>query len=96
MSGSSLRPSQMSGNGRETLPNIWEALSDVWECSESPPRCPVSPSRISGSGREALSNVKKWSGGSLGCPGVVGRPSWMIERGRETLPNVRKDLMDIQ
>ena len=72
MSGSSLRPFQMSGSGRETLSNIWEALSDVWECSESPPRYPVSPlgcqgvvgrlSWMSESGREALLDDREWSG----------------------------------
>ena len=50
--------------------------------------------------REALSNVQKWLGGSLGCPGVVGSfpgclggvgsPSRMSGSGRDTLPNVRE------
>ena len=31
------RPSRMSGSGRETLPDVQEALSDVRECSEVPP-----------------------------------------------------------
>ena len=30
---------------------------------------------MSGSGREAIPDVRKWSGGHAGCPGVVGRPS---------------------
>ena len=38
-------------------------------------------SRISGSGREALLEVREWSGGPLVCPGVVRRPSWMSRRG---------------
>ena len=32
------------------------------------------PTRMSRSGREALLDVRKWSGGSPGCLGVVGRP----------------------
>ena len=46
---------------------------------------------MSGSGREALPNVCEWSGGLPGCPGVVGRPSRMFERGLEALPNVWGD-----
>ena len=51
-----------------------------------------------GSGWEALTNVRKWSGafldvrewslGSPGCPGVVGRPSVMPGSGRDALPVV--------
>ena len=29
-------------------------------------------------GQEALPDVRKWSGGSIGCPEVVGRPSWAV------------------
>ena len=32
-------------------------------------------SQMSGSGRVAISDVREWSEGSLGCPGVVGWPS---------------------
>ena len=35
---------------------------------------------MTGSSREALTYVREWSGGSPGCPGVVGRPSRVIER----------------
>ena len=54
-------------------------------------------SQLPGSGRKtppdflvALSDVKKWSGGSLGYPGVVRRPFRMIESGWESLPNARE------
>ena len=57
-------------------------------------------SRMSGSGwealldvreyREALSDVREWSGGPPGCPGMVGRPSWMSSSGREALSDVRE------
>ena len=56
------------------------------------------PSRLSGSGREALPdvsvwsrgppNVKEWSEGLPGCPGVVGRPSRMSGSGREAISDV--------
>ena len=51
------------------------------------------------SGRETFPDVREWSGGPPECPGVVGRPSRMSERGLETLPDVRGDqgaLMDVQ
>ena len=54
---------------------------------------------MSGSGRESLEDVREWSGGLPGCPGVVHRPqgcpgvvrrrSRMSVTGRETLPDVR-------
>ena len=44
---------------------------------------------MSGSGREAIPDVREWSGGPPGCPGVVGRPSRMSGSGQEALPNVR-------
>ena len=54
-------------------------------------------SRMPGSGREALPDVREWSGGPLGCPegplgcpGVVRRPSRMSGSSREALPNVRE------
>ena len=47
------------------------------------------------SGREALPDVREWSGGPFGCPGgspecpeVVGRPSRISGSGREALPDV--------
>ena len=45
---------------------------------------------MSGSSREALPNVRKWSGGPPKCSGVVWRPSQMYECGREALPDVRE------
>ena len=51
---------------------------------------PGKPSRMSGSDREYLSNVPKWSGGPHGGLGVVGRPSQMSGIGREALLDVRK------
>ena len=50
---------------------------------------------MSGCGQEALPDVRVWSEGPPGCPGVVGRPSRMsgsgreaLTVGRETFPNV--------
>ena len=53
-----------------------------------------------GSGREALTNVREWSGVYPKCPGVVGKPSQlsvsgghpsrMSESGREAFLNVRE------
>ena len=43
---------------------------------------------MSKSGREALPNVREWSGGPPECPGMIGRPSLMSGSGRESLPNV--------
>ena len=61
---------------------------------------------MSGSGREALSEVREWSGGPLGGPGVVGRLSRMLgvvgrpyrmsESGREALSDVQEALPDFQ
>ena len=48
------------------------------------------PSRMSGSCREALPDVQKWSGGPPGCPGVVGRPYRMSGSGREAFRDGRK------
>ena len=52
---------------------------------------------MSGSGRLALPDVRKWSGvppgcsgASPGCLGVVGWPSRLFGRCRESLPNVRE------
>ena len=93
MSGSSLEALQMSGSGREVLP-------DVQECSGIHPVCPVvvgMPSRMSGSCRKAFLDVLEWSRGpqmswsgreAPRCLGVVERPSWMSRNGREALPDV--------
>ena len=43
-----------------------------------------------GCGREALPNVREWSGGLPVCLGVVGSPSRMSRSGWESLPNVRE------
>ena len=55
---------------------------------------------MSESGREALPDVREWSGGSgdlrevsagpTGCPGELWRPSHMYGSGREALPDVQK------
>ena len=41
---------------------------------------------MSGSGREALPDVREWSGRPRGCPGVIGRPSRMSGIGRKAIP----------
>ena len=38
---------------------------------------------MSGSGRESFQDVREWSEGPLGCPGVVCRLSRMSAIGRE-------------
>ena len=43
---------------------------------------------MSGSCWEALQDVREWSEGPPGFPGVVGRPSRMSGSGREILPDV--------
>ena len=71
------RPSQISGSGRETLPNVrewWEPLPDVWQLSGNPSEC----------SREV--------GGPFGCSRVVWRPSRMSGSGREALLDVRDAL----
>ena len=40
---------------------------------------------MSGTGWGVLSDVREWSGGLFGCPGVVGRPSRMSGSGRDDL-----------
>ena len=45
---------------------------------------------MSGSGWEALPDVREWSVNPPGCPGVFGWPYLMSISGRETLPNVRE------
>ena len=70
----------MSGSGgrpSEMYGSSWEAL-----------RMSRWPSRMSRSGWETLTDVREWSGGPPGCPGVIGRSSLMSGSGRVTLPNV--------
>ena len=45
---------------------------------------------MSGSGGEALQDVREWLGGPTGCLGVVGRPSQMFVSGQEALTDVRE------
>ena len=71
----------MSRSSWKTLPDVREALSNVWECLVGPPGCPGGPLRCLGvfgrpswmseSSGEALPDVWEWSGGpleSLGGP----------------------------
>ena len=46
------------------------------------------PSWMSRSGRKALPDVLKWSGGPPGCPGVVEKPFRIFGKGREAHPDV--------
>ena len=39
---------------------------------------------------EALSDVREWWRGRLGCSGVVKRPSRLFGSGQEALPDVQK------
>ena len=64
------RPSQMSGRGRDALPEVREWLRVPPECLQVVER----PSRLSGSGREAIPDVLEWSGDPAKCEGVVGVP----------------------
>ena len=57
----------------------WVALPDVREWSVDNPKC-----------LETFPDVQEWSGGPLGCPRVVGRPSRMSESGWEALSDVRE------
>ena len=45
---------------------------------------------MSGSGREALSDVWEWSRSPPGCPGVVRMPSRMTGSGPEALRDFRE------
>ena len=45
---------------------------------------------MSGSGREALGNLREWSGSLFGCPEVVGNPSGMSGFGWKAIPDVRE------
>ena len=47
-------------------------------------------SRMNGSGREALRDVREWSGGPLGCLGVVEKPSRMSGSGQDALSDDRE------
>ena len=47
-------------------------------------------SRMSVSGWEALSDVREWSGGPHGYPGVVRRPCRLSGSGQEALLDVRE------
>ena len=71
----------MSVTGRKVLSDdgsVWEALPDVREWSDGPPRCP----RVARSSRETLPDVREWSGGHPGCLRVVGWLSRMSGCGR--------------
>ena len=67
----SMRTSQITGSGRESLPHVR-------------------------GGREALPDVREWSGDTLGWPEVAGRPSQMFESGLEALPDVREAVQNIR
>ena len=76
------RPSWMYGSSRLALPDVRGNPVHVVR------RLPIV--------REAIADVRKWSGGPSGCPAVVGslyrmsvRPSRIFESGQETLPDVR-------
>ena len=83
----------MSGSGRESL-------SDVWERSGVPLKCPGvvgrpswmsgMPSRMSESGWEAHSEFREWSGVHPGFAEVVRRPSRMSGSAKESLPDDRE------
>ena len=45
---------------------------------------------MSGSGREALPDVRERSRGLPRYPGVLGRPSWLSSSGREALLEARR------
>ena len=73
-----VRPSQLSGSGRETLPNVrelWAALPDVREAS-----------RMCGNGWEALPEVLEAS--QMSESSLETLPD--VPEGWESLPNVRK------
>ena len=40
---------------------------------------------MTGSGQEVHQDVREWSGGPFGCPGVVGKPFRMSRSGLEAL-----------
>ena len=45
---------------------------------------------MSGSYREALPDVREWSGGPPGCPALIGLPYRMSGNCQEALPDVRE------
>ena len=45
---------------------------------------------MSGSGQQALPDVRQWSGDPSDCLGLVGKPSRMSRSGRESFPDVRE------
>ena len=51
---------------------------------------------MSKSGRETLHDVREWSECPPGCPGVIRRAYRMFGSGRESLPDVWKDLPDVR
>ena len=54
---------------------------------------------MSRSGREALPDVWVWSGGHLGCLGVVGWPSWIsgsVRRPSQMSRSCREALTDVR
>ena len=83
--------------------SVREACPDVQEWSGGSPGCQGvvlipsrmsgvvgRPSRMFGSGREALQNVREWSGYPPRCLGVVGSPSQMFGSGRDAIQDVRE------
>ena len=50
---------------------------------------------MSGSGREALPDVREWLGGPSGCPEVIGRHSRMSGSGWEDLPGDQKAFPEV-
>ena len=55
---------RMSDSVWKALPDVREALLDVRERSRGPPGCPelvVTPFQMSGSGLEAIPDVREWS-----------------------------------
>ena len=97
------RLSRMSDKGREALPNVRELSVGLPGTFRGQPRGPEmvrTHSRMFERGRaalpyvrewwEALLDVWEWSGGPLGCPGVVRRPSQMFGSNWEALPVVRE------
>ena len=73
------RPSQMSGSGREALPNVREWLGN-------PPGCPGSLHGCLG----VVGSPSQKLGGPLECLGLVRRLSQMSESGLEALPDVQE------
>ena len=83
--------SQISGSGLEALLDVRNSSEDPTGClgvvgrpykmsaigqeTLGSPGVVKWSSRMSGSGQEALLDVREWSGGPSRCPGVVGRPS---------------------